>query len=226
MQMMKPSSIQDASALISIIDDALELVAAPEDEDAAADEAKSSKKTKKRVSFYERAKVKRSLHIVDYTPQEMVACWYTPEEYQAMHEEVRLTAKWMEQGDDCLKFNESLYCTRGLEYRTQAGADQRNRNKRQALHTVLQCQASSASSEEQLKQAYQDVVGPCRLEAYLLGLADASQQNQDHGPTASENATGEKSHTKLMPSKTDADLYHPHRLPLSSTLRAQSNRAA
>ena len=93
--------------------------------------AKKEKNIRRRVSFNTRVMVKRSLHVDNYTDQEIEACWYTPTDYDAIRNRIFMTldlmalsspassSKWnLTKNLFVLPYSFSsstTYCTRGIE---------------------------------------------------------------------------------------------------------------
>jgi len=73
----------------------------------------SSSKNKKSVSFLGRVLVKPSLHVQDFTPQEISACWYDQKEFKLMRKDIRDAAEFFESG--MAHHDTDEVCRRGLE---------------------------------------------------------------------------------------------------------------
>lgn len=113
---------------------------APTAKDAATvagnDAAKVTKKPKKSVSFNEAATQRYTLHINNYTDEEVDACWWTPEEFKAIRADARYAANlvmggYLQNGDN------DHYCKRGVENFTREGVYRRSSVKQAAYAAVL-----------------------------------------------------------------------------------------
>jgi len=81
--------------------------------------AKKEKNIRRRVSFNTRVMVKRSLHVHNYTDQEIEACWYTLTDYDAIRNRIFMTLDLMALASPASSSNSfsssTTYCTRGIE---------------------------------------------------------------------------------------------------------------
>ena len=81
--------------------------------------AKKEKNIRRRVSFNTRVMVKRSLHVHNYTDQEIEACWSTPTDYDAIRNRIFMTLDLMALASPASSSNSfsssTTYCTRGIE---------------------------------------------------------------------------------------------------------------
>lgn len=131
--------------------------------------------TKKSVSFrHEIAQCQETLHVNDYTDEELFSCWYIAKDFEQMKKEekpaLRLLKKGLYPGD-----NNEL-CSRGLEYRYKQGAEQRRNNKAMGWMSVLEEQMMQANEgvrdDEALSRVYIAVNQHTRSTAYTTGLMD------------------------------------------------------
>ena len=133
---------------------------------------------KKTVSFSKNAKMKGTLHLDDYTTEEIQATWYARTEMKQIREDVRLTVKLMDEGLLSSKDNEdSEYCTRGLECRTSRLSPIKTHNKRIARDVVLDEQDYQqfqlmTCDPERLATVYNRVTYQCQVKASMVGLSD------------------------------------------------------
>jgi hypothetical protein len=128
----------------------------------------------KKVSFAATARVKRAIHINDYTDDEIQATWYNHDEMRAIHDEINVTVQFVFSGKT---LNKKDFSFRGLEFATAELLQPRSHNKAVARHAVLQEQKaqfySGSYSEERLAQVYQACNFHCQLAANLFGAKDA-----------------------------------------------------
>ena len=127
----------------------------------------------KSVSFSRNVCVKRTLHINNYSDNEIEATWLGDSDYERIRKEMDYTIDLMERRK---AIDSGKYTTRGLESRTTKGAFQRFQNKLVARKVVLDEQdlqwSSGVKSTEMLSKAYQIASKKCRTPAYIHGLTD------------------------------------------------------
>ena len=132
-------------------------------------------KTKK-VSFCETVRMKRTLHINDYTQREIEATWYSKAEKEHIRREILQTVQLMESGR-IADIDDVVYCQRGLEFRTDQGARLRQGNKDLSREAVLDEQdfqeCSGYSDIEAIASVYSEISYQCRVAALMMGLSDA-----------------------------------------------------
>ena len=132
-------------------------------------------KTKK-VSFCETVRMKRTLHINDYTQREIEATWYSKADMEPIRREILQTVQLMESGRTA-DIDDVIYCQRGLEFRTEQGARLRQRNKDLSREAVLDEQdfqeCSGYSDIEAIASVYVHSTYQCQVAAHILGLTDA-----------------------------------------------------
>lgn len=88
---------------------------------------------RKSVSFNEMVRAKKTLHLKNFSDQELDNYWYKPEDFAKMKGDVRFEAKLLE--NECLDGND---CLNGLGVFTTSGAKRRSQNKRRAVAVVLE----------------------------------------------------------------------------------------
>jgi hypothetical protein len=133
---------------------------------------------KRKVSFNERMKVRRHVHINDFSDDEKEASWWTSDEVNHIKANIRSTIKLLEAGifseDHHLDEGLSL---RGLEAVTPEGAVLKRCNKEQAWDNVLdeqdfQLQQGEAYNEHRIYNAYKDISRRCHEAARLMAQRD------------------------------------------------------
>lgn len=96
---------------------------------------------KKSVAFNEVVHVQTTIHINDYTPEEVHDCWYNADEFMVIKANVRFAVSLLEQGvfptttDD---EEREGFCRRAVECRTKANATRRRQLKMSAWLAVLE----------------------------------------------------------------------------------------
>ena len=96
---------------------------------------KSSSQIKKSVSFYGSVRVKKTIHINDYTQDEIDATWYNEMEVATIRFNTKLVVKEMES--KCGLQHPEEETTRGLECRTTLGQKRKFTLRRMSQLVVL-----------------------------------------------------------------------------------------
>ena len=134
--------------------------------------ASPTKSSIKKVQFSNSLDVREVRHWKDLPKEEAEATWYTPTEFEEIKRSLVVTIRLMMTkkpvGEDL--------CTRGLEFRTPAGAKLRKKNKLRALTAVWNEQVAQwkadRSDDEAISFVYQHEVHECRIIARRLALQD------------------------------------------------------
>lgn len=133
-----------------------------------------SPKEAKGVTFNERVKAKKTIHISDFSEQEIESYWYTEEEFSRMKKDVRFESNLVE--NECLGQESTRYCIRGLENFTPDGANKRIKNKEECRAIVLEEQylqhKEGSNDQEYIAEIYSKAVASARSEARALALQD------------------------------------------------------
>lgn len=97
-----------------------------------------SYKPRKSVSFNEVVKAKKTIHIDNFTCDEIRGYWYKPDDFEIMKRDVRFEANLLE--NDCLieEAHNMRHSKRGLAMYTATGAKQRSESKRRGRSIVLE----------------------------------------------------------------------------------------
>lgn len=96
-------------------------------------------KPRKSVSFNQVVRAKRTIHISDFTAEEIRSCWYKGQEYEVMKQDLRFEVKLLE--NDCFIENPSrmTHTSRGLEFFSSTmNGRARRETKRHARNAVLE----------------------------------------------------------------------------------------
>ena len=94
---------------------------------------------RKSVSFNEVVRAKKTIHISNFTAEEIRCCWYMDEDYEVMKQDLRFEVNLLE--NDCLIENPSStnHTARGLDtFSSTIVGRARREIKRQARNTVLE----------------------------------------------------------------------------------------
>jgi hypothetical protein len=96
---------------------------------------KAAPPTKCVVHFEERVWVRRTLHLHEFSDDEIDAYWYSDQEFMNMREELRLAAELIHQG--LLETDNTNHCRRGADSHTPLQARLRRKIKRAVIAAVL-----------------------------------------------------------------------------------------
>lgn len=131
-------------------------------------------KPKKSVSFSESARMKKHIHIKNFTQEEIDACWFTEAELSQSRREIDYTIELMTRGED---IDASKYCTRGLECCTPQGAATKTQNKIDAWDSVMDEQDKQFSTGindiDSLSMVYIQSSWSCQVSAAAMASLDA-----------------------------------------------------
>lgn len=128
----------------------------------------------KSVSFDPKCRAKRTIHLKDYTADDISSCWYTERELsEQRRKSVRIISKIAEGGGKA-----GNYCVRGLDRLTPKAAEERYNVQLDVYLAVLREQhtqyLTGKHDVEAIAQKYRDVSAARHQEAaYQVGLCDA-----------------------------------------------------
>jgi hypothetical protein len=129
-------------------------------------------KPRRTVSFGTTLQMKQTIHIRDYTADEIENTWYSTAEYKLIKLSVSTIVLMLKQGEQ-LRPDQ---CVRGLEYKTRHGRETRVLNQIEALIAVLDEQDRQALNDEKdldrLSQVYTLLTAHCVATAHYIGLND------------------------------------------------------
>jgi hypothetical protein len=133
-------------------------------------------KQTKAVTLKKTVAAKKTIHVNDYTDEEITSCWYTEEENETIKAQSLLEASDLldtEVSDD-IDYQKS--CFRGLEHYVLHIAEERMAYKTIAVSTVLeeqQLQREEGSDDpEFIAELYAECTSLARVKASILGLND------------------------------------------------------
>ena len=95
----------------------------------------NKKTTKKSVTFSESVKVKKTIHINNYTDDEIDACWYSDEECQMTRSDVKYAIQLV--GNGLLEQDTEQYSRRGVECKTRENQLRRKQLRMAAWYAVF-----------------------------------------------------------------------------------------
>ena len=128
----------------------------------------------KSVTFNKAVAVVRTLHISNYTDEEVFDTWFSPKEYKQMKREVKLTVSMMEKKAN---FTEGVnFSSHGLEGRTTDQMVERKEHRFASLDAVLDEQDRQRELEIcdpiALRNVYVEYSFNSHMSAFLLGATN------------------------------------------------------
>ena len=127
----------------------------------------------KRVSFCPHVCVKRTLHINEFSGDEIQAVWYNERDFDQIRKDIRITVQGMLRDQS---MNDDHYCSRGLECRTHEGMKSRLRNRVAARCAVFREQNSQSKNGyydvDKISAVYKTVTNHCVETAHVIGALD------------------------------------------------------
>mmetsp|Transcript_26426 Transcript_26426/g.61501 ORF Transcript_26426/g.61501 Transcript_26426/m.61501 type:complete len:227 (-) Transcript_26426:94-774(-) len=136
------------------------------------------------VSFHQIVEVHLVLHVNDMDDEEYFDTWYQKRDLQRIRHEMKKTVSKMNDGsyyyNSKTDLNNEEETSRGLEYRTTAGAQRRKLHKLRALRCVLneQQRHGTIPDDEALRFAYLRHGIRCAKEAHKRGEMDEEEARQ------------------------------------------------
>ncbi|KAL3931682.1 MAG: hypothetical protein SGBAC_011195 [Bacillariaceae sp.] len=113
--------------------------------------------------------------MIDYTDDEIYACWYSPKDFDDIQEDLQCQLQQMEEGNPLGADS----CSRGLERYLTLNAISKEHNVRKAVQVVLELQDRQSKLEtfdqQAISKAYQNVSSSCHLWAAVVGLRDRQE---------------------------------------------------
>jgi len=165
---------------------------------------KKKKTVNHHVAFHQVVKVHLVLHVNDMDDEEYFDSWYQKRDLQRIHHEMKQTVVKMNNGSYYYQSgNEESSShhketSRGLEYRTTAGAQRRKLNKLKALRSVLSEQQRQIQrgihDEESIRLAYLRQSHHCVKEARTLGDMDEKEAQTIHKEKTHKHRASSRSH--------------------------------
>jgi hypothetical protein len=150
---------------------------ASKNKNSSAQHVQAAPAPRRRVVFNRDVYVQETIHVNDYSDDEMDATWYTRDDFKNQKAEFAITVRMLAtnrySGDD------DIHCARGLEYRHREGAKERQKNKLNGLMSVLEEQERQQlvgeENDEKISQAYVQANYHCRHAALEMGLFDEDE---------------------------------------------------
>ena len=126
------------------------------------------------VSFAPSIRFKPVKHIDDFTDEEIEDIWFTEYDLNVIRADCVATVRNMINNKELI--DEETNCTRGLEFKTPAGAKFRKKNKQTAIKAVMAEQRLQKSTavvdEECLSKVYRASAGNSKRISHIMALRD------------------------------------------------------
>ena len=150
--------------------------------------------------------------------EDIAATWYTQQDFENIKKSIITTIRLMM----AKKPIEMDQCTRGLEFRTPAGAKLRKTNKVKALTAVWNEQVAQwkedRTDDEAISFAYQQEIQECRTFALRLGLQDEKEARRFLDQYNSDESESESDFSTIsIEENTSNELKEPHRSTIVPT---------
>lgn len=131
------------------------------------------RRREKLVQFFPMVEMHETLHVNDYTRDEIAHVWYSEAEFAGMRADQKLALDLFEFG---IYTDKDQDCLRGLEARTRWGAKERRYNKELGRAAVFQEQSlqeyDSKYDPEAIARAYASATKHCSVAAAEAGRID------------------------------------------------------
>ena len=138
--------------------------------------ASREKKTKS-VTFKPTVAARKTIHINNYTAEEIFACWWTDEEHTMIQKRTLLEASALLETEVTEEADYQKSCFRGLELYVKHIAEKGTAHKDAALRAVLQEQSlqreEGSYDPEYIAEIYQDCTSLAREKASFSGVKDS-----------------------------------------------------
>ena len=133
----------------------------------------------KSLTFAPKVRVRKIIHIDEFTDEEVSACYYQKEEMHRVRQELRATLQMFQIGE--LKEDTPHFTKRGTEHRTPDAARRRSINKQMASDAVFEEQGDQWEDglidSEMLASIYQSASSHCQAAAHKIALEYENEVN-------------------------------------------------
>ena len=144
----------------------------------------NKKSIKKSITFSEAVKVKKTIHINNYTDDEIDACWYSNEECQRIRSDVKYAIQLVNNG--LLEQDTEQYSRRGVECKTRENQLRRKQLRMAAWFAVFEEQEYQYDEQhvdeldvEYISHAYKTASSAALKIARATALKDELEAQQD-----------------------------------------------
>ncbi len=127
------------------------------------------------MRFFPEVMARETLHVNDFSEDEVAMVWYTPDDFALMRKDRKETLALINAGQ--YPGDDAHRCARGLEWASRSGACARRRNKRSGWLAVLEEQLVQKTLDnfdpQSIAMVYASATRHCLEAAYEMALADA-----------------------------------------------------
>eukprot|EP00339_Tiarina_fusa_P020131 CAMPEP_0117022020 /NCGR_PEP_ID=MMETSP0472-20121206/16594_1 /TAXON_ID=693140 ORGANISM="Tiarina fusus, Strain LIS" /NCGR_SAMPLE_ID=MMETSP0472 /ASSEMBLY_ACC=CAM_ASM_000603 /LENGTH=200 /DNA_ID=CAMNT_0004727759 /DNA_START=32 /DNA_END=634 /DNA_ORIENTATION=+ len=136
----------------------------------------SSSRANRTVSFNDAVRCIGTLHINNYTDEEVFNTWFTNQEFKQMKRDIKWTVSMMEQKEEHRCEDGVHYCSRGLEDKTTVALVHKTQHRFCAIDAVLDEQdrqrEAGICDPSKLSLAYTEYSFISHMRAFLMGASD------------------------------------------------------
>ena len=163
-------------------------------------------KSKKSVSFNSSVRVKKTIHINNYTEQEIANTWWSREEEQQIREVASIVADMMSAGK---QIDENKISRRGLEGRTMEAQERRLDQRIAVWDAVLDAQAENFEAgivdDEMIAMVSRAQSYKCQIAATMMASIDEQTvQEINRKPVLVKKSSVRNMRSNVMKSPTPA----------------------
>jgi hypothetical protein len=119
---------------------------------------------------------RETIHIADYTTEEIAACWYDAVELKMIKVDIKATTLLLMKNDYLSLNINDRRCSRGLESYTQTGQASKRQHREDAIDAVLDEQEfqmdEGKTDQEMIADAYFERTRQSQAMAIVTGLSD------------------------------------------------------
>jgi hypothetical protein len=139
-----------------------------------------NKPVTKSLTFAPKIRVRNSLHINEFTDEEVAASYYHKEEMHRVRLELKSTVQMFQVG--ALETDTPHFTKRGTEQRTPEAVQRRSRNKQMAAYAVFDEQEDQwddgVLDPEVIASIYQAASSHCQVAAHKMALEYEKEVNE------------------------------------------------
>mmetsp|Transcript_12211 Transcript_12211/g.35422 ORF Transcript_12211/g.35422 Transcript_12211/m.35422 type:complete len:249 (+) Transcript_12211:241-987(+) len=178
--------------------------------------------TKKTVTFHECVRVKKTIHINNYTDDEIDACWFSRQDMANIRQDI-VAALQSSSSSSLSPSGPDAAEMRGLECRTEQGSQQRRRDRHESLSSVLDEQELQRHErqfdDEMIAAVYSDTTQQAQLRASVAGMLDYQvaywcDRDRNHGSKAGKQSSSQ------LPASSASSSMSMQRIVLQSNPRS------
>lgn len=133
----------------------------------------SKQQQKKSVQFNTRVRIRKTLHINNYSDDEIEEAWFSDEEFKNIRKDALFVAELIREGHEI----SDQHCTRGIEMYTGSREARKRQQRKTAIRWALLNEISLQSEEgnidyDYIAKLYAKASSSCVAKAHALALED------------------------------------------------------